>query len=142
MVGFLRHGFGLVSKHLLVNGKTVCVLLALSFVLSSCALFRPAPVTWNDTKWCVPPELKRVIRQVALKFGSVNIHSTHRWPAENKRKGGKPKSYHLKCRAVDFSVKGDPSAVLAFIKNHPSVGGYSRYPQGFYHIDNGPKRTW
>ena len=121
---------------------SICLVLSLAFVLNGCALFRPVPITWNDTKWCVPLELKLVLRKVALKFGAVRIHSTHRWPLENKRKGGKPKSYHLKCRAVDFSVAGDPQGVLEFVKSQSAVGGYSRYPQGFYHIDNGPRRTW
>ena len=94
---------------------SICLVLSLAFVLNGCALFRPAPITWNDTKWCVPLELKLVLRKVALKFGAVRIHSTHRWPLENKRKGGKPKSYHLKCRAVDFSVAGDPQGVLEFV---------------------------
>lgn len=120
----------------------VMVLMLLAVSLSGCALFRPAPITWNDTRWCVPPKLKIVLRQVARKFGPVRVHSTHRWPLENRRKGGKPRSYHLTCRAVDFSVKGDPGGVLEFIRHHRKVGGYSRYPQGFYHIDTGPKRTW
>lgn len=118
------------------------VLVLLAVMLSGCALFRPAPITWNDTRWCVPPRLKVVLRQVARKFGPVRVHSTHRWPLENRRKGGKPKSYHLTCRAVDFSVRGDPGGVLAFVRGHRNVGGYARYPQGFYHIDTGPKRTW
>jgi len=123
--------------------KPVLIILALSFVLSGCALFRPAKVDWNDTKWCVPLELKAVLRRVAKKFGPVTVHSTHRWPAENRRKGGKPKSYHLKCRAVDFSVKDRPSGVTAFLKTQRAVGGYSYYAKGgFYHIDNGPRRTW
>ena len=122
--------------------RNVAVLLCLAVFLNSCALFRPPPVTWNDTKWCVPLELKAVLRKVARKFGPVKVHSTHRWPLENKLKGGKPRSFHLKCRAVDFSVEGAPSGVTAFLKSQPAVGGYSYYRQGFYHIDNGPRRTW
>ncbi|MCC0021885.1 MAG: DUF882 domain-containing protein [Nitratireductor sp.] len=126
------------------------MLLALSSIsLTSCAsggdifyFLRPPQITWNDTKWCVPLELKLVLNQIARKYGPVQIHSTFRWPIENARKGGKPHSYHLSCRAVDFSVKGDSGQVLQYIRSHPSVGGYSRYPQGFYHIDNGPRRTW
>lgn len=123
--------------------RPVFVLLLSLTVLSGCAIFRPAEISWNDTRWCVPPRLKVVLRKVSRNFGPVSVHSTHRWPAENRRKGGKPKSYHLKCRAVDFSVKGDPDGVLEFLKSQPEVGGYSRYArQKFYHIDTGPRRTW
>lgn len=123
-------------------GKRVLVVTVLAIMLNGCALFRPAQITWNDTRWCVPPRLKVVLRKIARKYGPVRVHSTHRWPLENKLKGGKPRSYHLTCRAVDFSVKGDPAGVLDFIKSSRRVGGYSRYPQGFYHIDTGPRRTW
>lgn len=119
--------------------KILCVAIGLAFGLSACAT---PPIKWNDTKWCVPGKLKRVLRKVARRYGPVTIHSTHRWPLENWRKGGKPRSYHLTCRAVDFSVRGDPPGVLAFLKSRRAVGGYSKYPQGFYHIDTGPRRTW
>lgn len=123
--------------------KPISLILVLAFVLNGCALFRPAPIQWNDTRWCVPAKLKVVLRRVARKFGPVQVHSTHRWPLENKLKGGKPKSYHLTCRAVDFSVKGGPSGVTEFLKSQRAVGGYSYYSgQGFYHIDTGPRRTW
>lgn len=125
-----------------VTTRNICGLLVLCFALNSCALFRPPQIEWNDTKWCVPLELKAVLRRVARKFGPIRIHSTHRWPAENKRKGGKPKSFHLKCRAVDFSVIGGATGVTEYLKSQSAVGGYSYYPQGFYHIDNGPRRTW
>jgi len=78
--------------------------LILPLALSACAgsdfvnFFKPAKITWNDTSWCTPLQLKSAITKVAKKFGPVRVHSTHRWPLENKRKGGKPKSYHLTCR--------------------------------------------
>ena len=127
------------------NGlRSLSMLFLVSFILSGCAIFRPAPITWNDTRWCVPPKLKAVLRNVARTYGPVSVHSTHRWPEENRRKGGKPKSYHLKCRAVDFSIKGDPDPekIISYLKAQSYVGGYARYEQGFYHIDNGPRRTW
>jgi len=121
-----------------------CIFVMLLLVLSGCGLFRSNPIIWNDTKWCAPIKLKIVLRKVARKYGPIRVHSTHRWPAENKRKGGKPKSYHLKCRAIDFSIKGDPTPneVVNYLKSLSAVGGYARYKQGFYHIDNGPRRTW
>lgn len=128
------------SRHLCL--RRILLLVCAGFLLNGCAIFMPAKIDWNDTKWCVPPKLKIVLRQVARKFGPVSVHSTHRWPLENRRKGGKPRSYHLSCRAVDFSVEGDPSGVLPYLARHRYVGGYARYSQGFYHIDRGPKRTW
>lgn len=120
-------------------GKNLAV-LGLTLVLVGCSL--PPRITWHDTSWCTPWSLKYVLNRVASRFGPVSIHSTHRWPLENRRKGGKRKSYHLTCRAVDFSVSGEPRSVIRFLKSLPQVGGYSYYKKGFYHIDNGPRRTW
>lgn len=123
--------------------KPISLILVLAFVLNGCALFQRPKIEWNDTRWCVPARLKIVLRQVSRKFGPIRVHSTHRWPLENKLKGGKPKSYHLTCQAVDFSVIGGASGVTEFLRNNPRVGGFSYYSgQGFYHIDTGPKRTW
>jgi len=119
-------------------------------MLSACAggdfasFFRPAKITWNDTSWCTPLPLKIALTRVAKRFGPVRVHSTHRWPLENLRKGGKPRSYHLTCQAVDFSVRGgNPSEIKAYLKSMREVGGYSYYPRSnFFHIDTGPRRTW
>ena len=128
--------------------KAMMAVLVLPLILTSCAggffSLTPAKVTWGDTRWCVPVQLKYAIKRVAKKFGPVRVHSTHRWPLENWRKGGKKKSYHLKCQAVDFSVKrGNPAQVKRFLRSMSAVGGYSYYRRGnFYHIDTGPRRTW
>lgn len=103
---------------------------------------RSATVTYRDTAWCLPPKLRRVLKRVAQRYGPVTVHSTHRWWLENRRKGGARNSYHLKCKAVDFSVDGDPASVVAFLKSQRAVGGYKYYSSGFYHIDTGPRRTW
>ena len=133
-----------------VYRRSKIVVFALPLLLSACAagdfgsFFSPAKITWNDTRWCTPLSLKIAITKVAKKFGPVRVHSTHRWPLENKRKGGKSKSYHLTCQAVDFSVQGGSSqAVKSYLKSMWEVGGYSYYAGGnFYHIDSGPRRTW
>ena len=131
--------------------RRVAVILLTGLVLAGCAKGRPAhwqpiryPVSidWDDTRWCVPLRLKIVLAKVSQRFGPVKVHSTHRWLFENWRKGGKPKSYHLSCRAVDFSVPGDPEAVKRYLVSRKEVGGYSYYSQGFFHIDTGPRRTW
>jgi len=99
-------------------------------------------ITYDDTKWCVPRKLKKVLNRVAKRYGKVRVHSTKRWWLENWWKGGAGDSYHLNCRAVDFSVGGNPSSVIAFLKSQKAVGGYKYYPGGHYHIDTGPRRTW
>ena len=127
------------------------VLCLFSLALAGCAsapysstfgYLRPAKVVYKDTKWCVPGRLKSSLKKVSRRFGTVTVYSTHRWPLENRRKGGKPKSYHLRCRATDFTVPGNPSEVIAYLKSLRAVGGYSYYQRGFYHIDTGPRRTW
>ena len=130
--------------------RRAALVMLFPLILTSCAdgvngfgaIFRPPQITWNDTSWCTPLELKIALNKISRRFGPVRVHSTHRWPLENARKGGTSRSYHLSCRAVDFAVPGNPSAVISYIRSLREVGGYSYYPRGFYHIDNGPRRTW
>jgi len=133
---------------MLAKRKSVIAAICLPLILSSCAggshLFKPVIINWNDTSWCVPFQLKVALMKVSQRYGAIRVHSTHRWPLENKRKGGKKKSYHLSCRAVDFSVKGgNPQDIKRYLVSMSEVGGYSYYPRGnFFHIDTGPRRTW
>ncbi len=91
---------------------------------------------------CVPSGLKAVLAQVSKKFGPITVNSTFRSTGKNRSIGGKGHSMHLSCRAVDFRVHGNTSGLIKWLASNHSVGGYNRYPAGFYHIDNGPKRTW
>ena len=91
---------------------------------------------------CVPGQLKKVLAAVAAKYGPITVNSTVRSAAKNRKIGGKKKSFHLQCAAVDFRVHGGSKGLLSYLRSHPSVGGYKRYKSGFYHIDTGPKRTW
>ncbi|MDZ7822898.1 MAG: D-Ala-D-Ala carboxypeptidase family metallohydrolase [Ahrensia sp.] len=99
-------------------------------------------IHFNAPSKCVPARLKSVLRNVAAKFGPITVNSTYRSPAKNRKIGGRSKSLHLSCAAVDFRVHGSTNGVLNYLKNHSQVGGYKRYRSGFYHIDTGPKRTW
>ncbi len=99
-------------------------------------------VSWNAPSGCVPGSLKSVLYQVSQKFGPVVVNSTARGHKHNRRVGGARKSWHLKCMATDFRVRGNSKGLYAFLRRHPSVGGLHRYPSGFFHIDLGPKRTW
>jgi len=99
-------------------------------------------ISLNAPWKCVPGRLKSVIAQVSRKFGPVVINSTYRSARKNRLVGGKKKSYHKKCQAVDFRVRGRTRGLTRWLARHPKVGGWKRYRSGFYHIDTGPKRTW
>ncbi|MGI9353988.1 MAG: D-Ala-D-Ala carboxypeptidase family metallohydrolase, partial [Rhizobiaceae bacterium] len=88
---------------------------------------RSRSVAWNAPRRCVPGRLKRVLAQVARKYGRVTVSSSHRSHRHNRRVGGKRKSYHLSCRAVDFRVHGRTRGLTRWLARHPSVGGFKRY---------------
>lgn len=91
---------------------------------------------------CLPGDLTQVVAQVAERFGAVRIMSTHRSAARNRRAGGAPRSMHLSCRAIDFRVAAGGRQVLAFLRDHPEVGGLKLYRSGLIHIDDGERRSW
>lgn len=104
---------------------------------------KAAGLNRNGKRWnCVPKSLKKVINQIRRKYGRVTINSTWRSKRHNRRVGGKRRSMHLHCRAIDFRVHGRTRGLTRWLSRHPLVGGYKRYPSGYYHIDNGPRRTW
>jgi hypothetical protein len=87
---------------------------------------------------CLPDGLKQVLLDAAKRFGHVAVLNARRGYGTGARG-----SYHYRCRAVDFRVRGVPAAsVLAFLRQHPNVGGRKIYPMGFFHIDDGPVRSW
>jgi hypothetical protein len=87
---------------------------------------------------CLPDSLKQVLLDTAREFGHVAILNARR-----PRGTGARASYHYQCRAVDFRVRGVPIAtVYAYLRQHPGVGGRKIYPFGFFHIDDGPSRSW
>lgn len=91
---------------------------------------------------CIPAPLRAVLTRVSKKYGPITVNSTYRSPGQNRKAGGKGKSMHLSCRAVDFRVHGASGGLMRFLAAQKEVGGLNRYPSGFYHIDNGPRRTW
>lgn len=100
-------------------------------------------VVWRGAPGCLPGAVVNAIYGVSSKYGRVVVNSTHRSQRRNRRAGGAHRSYHLQCRAADFRVTGASSrAVLAFLKEQPGLGGIKLYRRGFFHIDNGPRRTW
>jgi hypothetical protein len=91
---------------------------------------------------CLSDDLKGVLADIADRFGTVHVLSTYRDHLRNRRVGGALHSFHLACRAIDFRVNGGGRKLTEYLQTHPEVGGYKRYPLGFFHIDNGPRRKW
>jgi hypothetical protein len=91
---------------------------------------------------CLPAPVRRALNDVALRFGPVLVRSTHRGSSSFVRTDAWRGSYHRDCRAADFRVSGNPSAVLAFLRARHELGGVKRYRNGLFHIDNGPRRSW
>jgi Bacterial protein of unknown function (DUF882) len=87
---------------------------------------------------CLPVGLKQVLVDAAKRFGHVAVLN-----AQRGRGTGARASYHYQCRAVDFRVRGQPvMTVYNFLRDHPNVGGRKIYPMGFFHVDDGPVRSW
>lgn len=101
-----------------------------------------AAIVYRAPTKCVPGSLIRVLKRVSAKYGPITVNSTFRSRGKNRKIGGRGKSMHLSCRAVDFRVHGSSRGLTKFLMAQKDVGGFNRYPSGFYHIDNGPRRTW
>ena len=91
---------------------------------------------------CLPASLKKVLAEASRRFGTIWVTSAHRSVERNRLVGGRPRSFHLECRAVDFRPERNPLGLMAFLRGRPEVGGLKRYPNGLFHIDDGPRRTW
>ncbi|MGO4386492.1 D-Ala-D-Ala carboxypeptidase family metallohydrolase [Microvirga sp. 2YAF29] len=91
---------------------------------------------------CLPGNLREVVADVASKFGSVSVESTHRSSGRNWRAGGARQSLHLSCRAIDFRVRTRARGVMAYLRGRSEVGGLKVYGNGIIHIDNGSRRSW
>jgi hypothetical protein len=101
-------------------------------------------VRWGASPSCLDGRLREVIKQVASNFGPVRVNSTCRSHSHNAKVGGATHSKHLTGDAADFSVSRNKSAVLGWLRRHPSVGGLKLYAggRGHFHIDTGPRRPW
>jgi uncharacterized protein YcbK (DUF882 family) len=96
----------------------------------------------NAPTGCLPGDLQEVVADIAARFGSVSIESTHRSKGRNWRAGGARQSLHISCRAIDFRVRARARGVMAYLRSRPEVGGLKVYRNGIIHIDNGERRSW
>ena len=129
---------------MLRHTAVACALLAAPFAEAPAfadTLLHPG-INFRAPTKCVPSSLIKVLKRVSARYGPITVNSTWRGRSKNRKVGGRGHSMHLACRAVDFRVHGSTRGLLKFLMAQKEVGGFNRYPSGFYHIDNGPRRTW
>lgn len=104
----------------------------------------------NESTSCLSKNkrLWRAMNQIRDHFGRpLIIESAYRSPAYNAalRKNSKNvarNSYHTRCAAIDFRIRGvSMTALRKYVVSLKSVGGVGTY-RSWIHIDTGPRRYW
>jgi uncharacterized protein YcbK (DUF882 family) len=86
---------------------------------------------------CLPAGLRTVLRDVEARFGPVALVSTTELHTDNHSRGSVRHKLHGACQAVDFKVKGNRQAVVAYLRSRPEVSGVNSYGNnGVIHIDH------
>lgn len=87
--------------------------------------------------------LHDIIRKLKLTRPTIEIISGYRTPATNAKVGGKSKSQHMVCKALDFRIVGVDTNTLADAARATQQGGLGVYRGSrFIHIDSGRVRRW
>jgi uncharacterized protein YcbK (DUF882 family) len=94
----------------------------------------------------VDSETVRILQEIRDHYNKpITINSGCRCKEYNDLIGGSKNSQHVKCRAVDFYIKGEDTFELyVHVRDtYPDIGGIGRYPN-FIHIDTrtGYKARW
>jgi hypothetical protein len=86
---------------------------------------------------CLPAGLRFVLKDVEARFGQVALVSTTELHTDNHSRGSVRYKLHGACRAVDFKVKANRKAVVAYLRLRPEVGSINSYGNnGVIHIDH------
>jgi hypothetical protein len=85
---------------------------------------------------CLPEGLRTVLQDVQARFGTVTLVSTRELHTDNHTPGSARHRMHSDCRAVDFKVEGDLTAITAYLRSRPEVSGVNGYRNNrVIHID-------
>jgi uncharacterized protein YcbK (DUF882 family) len=92
-----------------------------------------------ETLWAIQQYLRR-----AGVHQPIIVHSGYRTPQTNAMtEGAARNSLHMYGQACDFDVPTVSIEDLAAIAwACPSSGGVGYYPDGWVHVDAGPRRYW
>lgn len=91
---------------------------------------------------CLPAGLQNVLKDVGTRFGAVTLVSTKELHTDNHSRGSVRHKLHSACKAVDFKVKGNRQAVIAYLRSRSEVAGVNSYDNNeVIHIDyNEPRQ--
>jgi hypothetical protein len=90
---------------------------------------------------CLPAGLRSVLKDIEARFGPVALVSTTTLHTDNHSRGSVRHKLHGACQAVDFKVKGNGKAVVAYLRSRPEVAGINSYGNnGVIHIDHAEPR--
>ncbi|MFC1456603.1 hypothetical protein ACETIH_07725 [Microvirga arabica] len=90
---------------------------------------------------CLPAGLRSVLKDVETRFGAVTLVSTTELHTDNHSRGSVRHKLHGACQAVDFKIKGNRQAVVAYLRSRPEVAGVNSYGNnGVIHIDHATPR--
>ena len=90
---------------------------------------------------CLPATLRGVLKDVEARFGAVTLVSTTELHTDNHSRGSTRHRLHTACKAIDFKVKGDRWAVVAYLRARPEVAGVNTYGNnGVIHMDHNDLR--
>ena len=118
------------------------VLFAIVLCLTSVLTSAQASVSGNGG---LNRRLNGMLYTISNHFGAaVTVVSGCRSYAHNRRIGGARESWHLRCMAADFRVKGvSPGSVYQYAKSLRGRGGVGSYcHDSFIHLDVGDRREW
>ena len=90
---------------------------------------------------CLPAGLRSVLRDIEARFGAVMLVSTTELHTHNHSRNSVRHKLHRACQAVDFKVKRNGKAVVAYLRSRPEVAGINIYGNnGVIHIDHNVPR--
>lgn len=90
---------------------------------------------------CLPDSMRDVLKDVEARFGAVTLVSTTELHTDNHSRGSVRHRLHAACKAIDFKVKGDRKAVVAYLRARPEVAGVNTYGNnGVIHMDHNARR--
>jgi uncharacterized protein YcbK (DUF882 family) len=117
---------------------------------SLCEMLRDAHVSWRRGAKYIDVRLIQALWEVQGYFWSAGvreplvIHSGYRSPETNAAtEGAARNSLHMWGMAADFHIPGVSIDDLWQVSAAcPLSGGVGYYPEGWVHLDVGPKRYW